>query len=48
MQCYYKEFFGLGMLATLFIFGTIFLFWDEVEKLFSRIQNILKVKKREE
>ncbi|MCX6750709.1 MAG: hypothetical protein NTZ83_04585 [Candidatus Pacearchaeota archaeon] len=37
MACYYKEMFGLGMLSTLFIFGAVFLWWDEIEILFKKI-----------
>jgi hypothetical protein len=44
MECYYNKVFGSGMLASLFIFGAIFLFWDAVEILFKKAQRILREK----
>jgi len=42
MACYYKEMFGLGMFATLFIFAGVFLFGDLIVEWFKRIINNLK------
>jgi len=38
MVCYYKEVFGLGVLASLFIFVMIILFWEGIDKFISKIK----------
>jgi hypothetical protein len=39
--CYYRGAVILGMMITFFIFAGVFLWWDEIEKLWKKVKEAL-------